>query len=134
MTRPAEIDQEREHLELMLQLLALEIDGEPIKRERPDFILTLRGGFTVGVEIVRALDRRLAGGRGARQRLKRQIRDALLKEGLNAHINISVSDGTAAHLNTNGRALRSEIQAVATLARATPERATRGWRSVRAYR
>jgi hypothetical protein len=56
MTRQAAIDQEREQLELMIQLLALDVDGEPIKRERPDFLLTLRDGRSVGVELVRALD------------------------------------------------------------------------------
>ena len=67
----------------MIRLLDLEIDGEPTKRERPDFLVKLRDGRIVGIELVRALDEQIASGRGTRSRIKRQVHDALKAAGIN---------------------------------------------------
>ncbi len=100
----------------MLRLLAAEIDGEPIKRESPDFVIKLRDGRSVGVEVVRALDEQLARGRGTRTRIKRQLRDALTKRGINAWVNVSLTEGMAGYLNGEPELLRRELDAIAALA------------------
>lgn len=103
----------------MIALLSLELEGEPIKRERPDFLLRLRDGRTVGVEIVRALNEQVARGRGTRARLKRQIRDALVAAKINGWVNIRLDEHTAGWLNDNPADLRNEIAAIVELVRVT---------------
>lgn len=103
----------------MLELLGIEVDGEPVKRERPDFLLPMRDGRTVGVEVVRAIDERIAVGRGARERLKRKLRDALAAAGINAWVNVRLHEHIAAALNGDRNALEREVAALVELARKT---------------
>lgn len=117
MTRSTAIDQEREQLDAMIHILKLEVDGEPAKRERPDFVIRLRGGRSIGVELVRALDEQVASGRGTRSRIKRQVCDALKAAGINAWVNVRLHENIAGHLNGKPDLLRREIAAIVSLAR-----------------
>jgi hypothetical protein len=117
MTRPTAIVQEREQLDAMIQLLGLELDGEPTKRESPDFLIKLRDGRTVGVELVRALNEHLARGRGTRSRIKRQVHEALRSAGITAWVNVRMNENTAGYLSGEPDLLRREIAAIVELVR-----------------
>lgn len=117
MTRASAIENEREQLDAMIRLLGLEIDGEPKKLEKPDFAITLRGGRTMGIELVRALDQYIAGGRGARARVKRGVRLGLEAAGVKASIAVSLHEGVAAALNVDRKALEREVTAIVQLIR-----------------
>jgi hypothetical protein len=119
MTRPTAIDQEREQLDAMIRLLGLEVDGEPTKRESPDFLIKLRDGRNIGVELVRALNEQIASGRGTRSRIKRQVHVALQSAGINAWVHVRLNENTAGYLNGEADALRREIAAIVELARTT---------------
>lgn len=117
MTRASTVEKEREQLDEMIRLLGIEIDGEPKKLEQPDFVISFRDGRVVGVEIVRALDQYVAGGRGARARIKRGIRLGLEAAGVKASVNVSLHEGVAAFLNVDRKALEREVTAIVTLIR-----------------
>ena len=119
MTRPTTIDHEREQLAAMIRLLALEIAGEPTKRESPDFLITLRDGRAIGIELVRALNEQIASGRGTRMRIKRQVLDSLKAAGVRAWVNVRLNEHTAGYLNGAPDVLRREITAIVELARKT---------------
>ena len=103
----------------MLGLLGIELDGEPVKRERPDFLLKLRDGRTVGVELVRAINERVAAGRGTRARLKQGVKSGLVAAGLNAWVTVRLNENVAAMLNDDAAALKREVAAIVELARRT---------------
>ncbi len=70
MTRPETKTAELLHATALVRLMpALGVVGEPEPREQPDFRLTLAGGRTVGLEHVRAVDRRIAAGNGAVEKI-----------------------------------------------------------------
>ena len=119
MTRSTDIEQERDQLEKMIRLLGLEVEGGPVKRERPDFLITLRGRRTVGIELVRAFDEYIAAGRGARARINRALHDRLAKAGINAGVNVGLDDDTAAALNGDRNALDREVKAIFELVHRT---------------
>ena len=121
MTRPEALSEEREQLTDMIRLLGLELEGEPIKRERPDFMLRLRTGRTIGVELVRALDERIAAGRGTRFRIKKLVQAELASAAINAWVHVRLNEHTAGYLNTRPDLLRREITAIVELARRTME-------------
>lgn len=107
--------QERASFSEMVRLLQLDLDGEPVERERPDFMFKLCDGRTIGVELVRALDEYIAGGRGARARIKARL--AKMLDGLSAFVNVRVNEHTLGALNRDAKALNAEIGVVAALAR-----------------
>jgi hypothetical protein len=119
VTRQTTIDQERNQLDAMIRLLSLEVDGEPTKRERPDFLIKLLNGRTVGIEIVRAINEHLATGRGARARIKRNVRAGLQAAGINAWVSVRLHENTAAALNGDPAALNREVEAIVELTRST---------------
>lgn len=119
MTRPEDKEKELQYARDMIRLLPqLGIAGDPMGRERPDFGLTLPGGRSAGLEVVRARDQGVAAGRGAKIKMKKKLVAKLIAEGVNAHINFSISDGAAgvlaAHLMKSE--LAAEIAGLAKIA------------------
>ena len=124
MTRPEDKEQElRYALEMIRLLPQLGIVGKPRGRERPDFQLTLIGNQSAGLEIVRAMDQGIAAGRGARIKMKKRVATGLVAEGVNAHINFSISDGAAGVLAAHSMksSLSAEIAGLVKLAKAALE-------------
>lgn len=110
MTRPEDKEQELQYVRDMIRLLPqLGIVGDPTGRERPDFGLTLAGGRSAGLEVVRARDQGVAAGRGAKMKMKKKLVVKLIAERVNAHINFSISDGAAGVLATHS--MKSELAA-----------------------
>jgi hypothetical protein len=120
VTRPEDKAKELQYACDMIRLLPqLGIVGEPTARERPDFGLTLAGGKTAGLEVVRARDQGIAAGRGAKIKMKKQLVAKLIAEGVNAHINFSISDGAAGVLAARSMKLElaAEIAGLAKVAK-----------------
>jgi hypothetical protein len=119
MTRTALATEEGDQLDAVLRLLGLKTEGEPVKRESPDFLVTLEDGRTIGLEVVRALDEYIAGGRGARSRIKREVLARLKTAWIDAWVNVRLREQTAGVLNRDAKALGREIDAIVALARKT---------------
>lgn len=119
MTRPVDKKQELQQArELIRQLPALGVLGDPTPRERPDFCLALGEGRRAGLEVVRAIDEGIAAGRGAHEKMKRRLLAELLARGVTAQIVFSITDGAAAVLASKEMKpmLAAEIAAIAKLA------------------
>ena len=97
----------------------LSVVGDPEADERPDFFLTLANGRRVGLEIVRAINQGIARGRGTKIKLKKRVLADLIAEGVNAHVYISLTEGTGAMLAAESmrQQLAAEIKALVRLAK-----------------
>jgi hypothetical protein len=120
VTRPESKAEELAHVRAMIEEMPeLGVVVDPADdRESPDFVLTIAGGRRVGLEHVRAMDERVATGRGTKKRIKRQLRDLLAKRGVLAHVYVSMAEGSAAVLATTlfKAQLNAEVEAIAKLA------------------
>jgi hypothetical protein len=121
MTRPETKTVELLHAEALLRLMPeLGVIGEPEPRERPDFRLVLASGGSVGLEHVRAIDRRIAAGNGAIEKINERVLAGMVSAGTNASVVVSMDDGAAALLATKEMKpqLAVEIEAIVRLAKA----------------
>lgn len=98
MTRKEQDDEERAFIELMIERLPVAVMAPPVKRERPDFMLSVVGGTTVGVEVAQARDGAVAAGRAAVKRLKRALEGAPNLANLGAMVSVSISERNGAAL------------------------------------
>ena len=120
MTRPEDKEKELQYARDMIRLLPqLGVAGDPAGRERPDFGLTLAGGRSAGLEIVRARDQEIAAGRGAKIKMKKRVVAGLIAQRVNAHVNFSISDGAAGVLAAHSMKLKlaAEIAALVKIAK-----------------
>ena len=119
MTRPEIKTAELVHAEALVRHMPeLGVVGEPEPRERPDFRLALVNGRTVGLEHVRAVDRTIAAGSGAVDKITERVLSGLVTAGVNASVVVSISDGAAAVLATKEMKpqLAAEVAAIVRLA------------------
>jgi hypothetical protein len=121
MTRSTAVAEERGQVEAMIRLLGLQVEDGPTKLTppAPDFRLKLRDGRTVGVEVTRALDERIASGRGAVSHIERRVENELSREGLSAWVVVGLREEAAAYLNDHPKDFNREVNAIVALVRKT---------------
>jgi len=117
MTRP--LDKAKEHAQASLVLSELKLGEIRDHRESPDFGIALPDGRTAGLEVVRAIDKGIAAGNGAIEKINKRVQAGLVAAGVNASVVVSITDGAAAVLATKVMKpqLAAEIDALIRLAK-----------------
>jgi hypothetical protein len=100
----------------MIELLPLEIIGEPTFGDRPDARLVLAGGRRIGLEHTEVMDRSVARGRGVPDRIREQLRAALVTADVPAFVIVTLPEAASTTI-TSRAALAAEIAAVVPIAR-----------------
>jgi hypothetical protein len=120
MTTQRVIAQERAYVDEMITLLGLDLGESPIKQEppRPDYWFRLGSGRRIAVEVTRAIDQDVqAGNAGARQRLKKLIKDELVAQNIAAFVYLSIPIGIASALEEEPGTVKANATAIVQLAR-----------------
>jgi hypothetical protein len=101
MTRPQDKAKELAYAQAMILLPQLGVVDAPIERERPDFGLRLAGSRSAGLEVVRAVDQRIAAGRGVKKKMKERVVADLCAAGVSALIDFSYASASVADSGRN---------------------------------
>ena len=117
MTRAEAKADELQDLRDVIALLPLDVVGEPVADEQPDFQFVLADGRRIGLEHTRAVNEEVARGRGVTGRMAMRVTQGLADAGINAHVNFTLPEGAAAALHSMRRELTAEIAALVNLAR-----------------
>jgi hypothetical protein len=107
---------ERRDVLKMIERLPLEIIGEPTFGDRPDAHLVLANGRSIGLEHTEVVDRSVARGRGVPDRIRDQLREALIAAGVRALVSVTLPEGASVSI-TSRVALAREIAAVVAVAK-----------------
>ncbi|MDX2092498.1 MAG: hypothetical protein SFX73_31835 [Kofleriaceae bacterium] len=135
MTTEAQRKRELSHVMQMIELLPLDVIGEPQFFERPDFLLATREDGLVAVEHTESRDEYMARGQGAYVLLKRLISEGLARDGVTAGVALSASGEALAVLQPQPAVLRREVDVLvsrAVIAARAGERVTMNEKELRA--
>lgn len=115
MTRQTKRDRERAQLDFMIEKLGLDVvrvtPGEP---PAPDFLLELRDGAKIAVELTEARESYIAEGTGALKRLRSAVLKLLGTRGVTAAVraHLRLREETAAFLNSDAKLLHRVAEQV----------------------